>query len=163
MKLDYEFYNRHSVIVAKELLGKKLVFGDLEGVITETEAYRGMDDPASHAYKLTPRSIIMRGDPGYSYVYMIYGMYYLLNVSTEEYGMPGAVLIRGVKLEDRHLDGPGKICKYFGIDKRYNGVNMLIDNKLYIADSNFKPNFTTTSRIGITKATDKLWRFVINL
>jgi len=114
--LGRDFYNRDTSLVAKELLGKGLVklpgnvksrMGDLagkkqvdtilSGIIIETEAYYGKDDPASHAFRgRTARSEIMFGKPGVAYVYLCYGMYFLLNAVTEEAGIPGAVLIRSV-------------------------------------------------------------------
>ena len=98
MKLCDDFYNRSVVEVAQDLLGKTLVFFNFRGVITETEAYRGADDEASHAFKgPTPRSSIMYGPPGYSYVYLIYGLYHCLNIVTEAEGNPAAVLIRGLQ------------------------------------------------------------------
>ena len=158
----FSFYNRHCVEVAKDLLGKSLVFGGLQGIITQTEAYRGEDDEASHAYKgPTPRSLIMFGDPGYSYVYLIYGMYYCLNIVTEEKGLPGAVLIRGLQLPSIHLDGPGKICKYLKITKAHHGVNLTSSNDFYLNDGPTPCAYRSTPRIGIKKAQDKLWRFFI--
>ena len=103
--LDRSFYSRDTSIVARELIGKILVricgptsSGTvLSGIIIETEAYYGTGDPASHAYRgRTPRSEIMFGRAGMSYVYFCYGMYYLLNAVTEELNTPGAVLIRAV-------------------------------------------------------------------
>lgn len=165
--LNIEFYNRNSVIVAKELLGKKLVFENYQGIITETEAYRGNDDEASHAYnKITPRNKIMYGPAGYSYIYMIYGIYYCLNVVTETIDQPSAVLIRGVLLNNGlHLDGPGKLCKHLGLNKAHNGLNLLNNNMLYIEEG-IKTNSSKiliTPRIGIKKALEKPWRFVLTL
>ena len=72
MRLSYDFYKRNVVEVARDLIGKNLVFGNFQGIITETEAYRGSDDEASHAYKgMSNRSAIMFGPPGYLYVYII--------------------------------------------------------------------------------------------
>lgn len=161
-KLDYSFFVRHSVLVAQELIGKTLVFNDFEGIITETEAYRGLDDEASHAHKgASIRSKIMFGPPGVSYVYLIYGMYNCFNIVTEEDGMPSAVLIRGLKLANKHLDGPGKICKTLGINRGHNGISLIESNDFYVRDDNHQLAFETTKRIGISKAQDKLWRFVI--
>lgn len=163
LRLSKEFFNRHSTAVAKDLLGKVLIFNDVKGLITETEAYRGSDDEASHAYLgPTIRSSIMFGDPGYSYVYLIYGMYHCLNIVTEELGKPGAVLIRGLKTHNTHLNGPGKICKYLGITKTHHGINLISNESFYLVDNNVNNiTYKTTPRIGIKKATDKLWRFVI--
>jgi len=104
--LHRSFYARDTSIVARELIGKILVricgprpsHAFLSGIIIETEAYYGTDDPASHAFRgRTPRSEIMFGTAGMSYVYFCYGMYYLLNAVTEELNTPGAVLIRAVQ------------------------------------------------------------------
>lgn len=161
-KLPYDFYNRDVVEVARDLLGKTLVFGNFKGIITETEAYRGTDDEASHAFKgITPRSQIMFGEPGYSYVYHIYGMYYCLNIVTEEKGTPSAVLIRGLNLPHIHLDGPGKLCKYLGITReKHNGINLVSNDFFYLTEGINSVTYEATPRIGIKKATDKPWRFV---
>lgn len=164
--LPREFFNRPTLTVAEELLGKLLVYQSQKGIITETEAYIGLDDPASHAFRgRTPRTDIMFGPAGFSYVYFIYGMYYCLNVTTEHEGFPAAVLIRGVSLLDpipHHLNGPGKLCRHLGITKEHYGVDLVEAADFYIADSSLKPAFTTTPRIGIKVATDRLWRFVVS-
>ena len=160
-KLTQRFFNRHVAEVAKDLLGKILVFNGFKGIITETEAYRGQDDEASHAFKgSTPRSYIMFGEAAYSYVYLIYGMYYCLNIVTEGIGQPSAVLIRGLKLPDIHLNGPGKICKYLGITKEHNAVNLAASRDFYLTEGVNITDYQATPRIGIKKSTDKLWRFV---
>lgn len=162
MKLGYDFYNRHGVEVAKDLLGKKIVFGKFQGIITETEAYRGEDDAASHAYKgITKRSAIMFGLAGHVYVYLIYGMYYCLNIVTEAEGEPSAVLIRGLQLPDIHLDGPGKICRHLGITTAHNGINVITNQEFYLTDGVNIKDYLTTPRIGIRKAVEKPWRFVV--
>lgn len=164
MKLSFDFYHRHVVDVAKDLLGKKLVFGNHEGIITETEAYRGSDDEASHAYRgRTTRSEIMFGAPGYFYVYLIYGMYHCLNIVTEGEGQPSAVLIRGVKLPHVHLDGPGKICRHLGITRQENGINLVESDHFYVTEGVKVEKIIATPRIGIRKATDKLWRFMVGV
>lgn len=161
-KLPVEFYSRHVVDVAKDLLGKRLFFGSFHGIITETEAYRGHDDEASHAFRgITKRSEIMFKNPGHAYVYMIYGMYYCLNIVAEMEGQAAAVLIRGVKLPDLHLDGPGKACRHLGINKEHNGINVIHSDYLYVTDGIEKPNHEVTTRIGIQKAKEKPWRFVM--
>lgn len=162
-KLPYEFYNRHVVDVAKDLLGKTLYAGNIQGIITEVEAYRGADDEASHAFRgPTARASIMFDEPGFSYIYFIYGMYHCLNIVTEEKGSPSAVLIRSLKLPDIHLNGPGKICKYLGLDKSHNGINLVSDNYLYLTKGIEVEKYKTTSRIGIKRALDKQWRFVMD-
>lgn len=164
MRLSDSFYKRNAVEVAKDLIGKNLVFNNYRGIITETEAYRGSDDEASHAYKgVSNRSAIMFGPPGYLYVYMIYGMYYCLNVVTEETGWPSAVLIRGLKLPDIYLSGPGKICRYLGITTSHNGINLADSNNFYLTEGMNIENITITPRIGIKKAIDKPWRFIAKI
>jgi len=162
VKLTYDFYNRHVVEVAKDLLGKKLVWGSFEGIITETEAYRGLDDVASHAaLGMTSRSQIMFGPPGHVYVYLIYGMYHCLNIVTEKPGQPSAVLIRGLKLPDVHLNGPGKICRHLNIDRTHNNLSLVNHDSMYLMEGITNPIYQETARIGIKKAVDKLWRFII--
>jgi DNA-3-methyladenine glycosylase len=162
-RLSQRFYQRHVVEVAKDLLGKTLVFKEFKGIITETEAYRGAEDEASHACRgITSRSEIMFGDPGYSYVYLIYGMYHCLNVVTEKKGQPSAVLIRGLQLPHIHLDGPGKICKYLNITKTHNGIHLISNPDFYLTQGIIPVAYKATPRIGIKKATDKLWRFVMD-
>ncbi|AIK96652.1 DNA-3-methyladenine glycosylase [Candidatus Odyssella acanthamoebae] len=167
MKLDHNFFNRNCAVVAHDLIGKKLVFGEHAGIITETEAYRGADDPASHAHRgITPRSAIMFGPPGKSYVYFIYGMYYCLNIVTEPEGEASAVLIRGLKLLTpplTHLNGPGKLCRHLGITTRHNGIDLLSDPTFYVSEGIQDVDVNITPRIGIKKATEKPWRFVLTL
>lgn len=163
LKLPHEFYNRNVVEVAKDLIGKKLICGEFQGVITETEAYRGYDDQASHAFRgITKRSEVMFGPPGYTYVYLIYGMNYCLNIVTEGIGQAGAVLIRGLKSSSTHLNGPGKACRYLGITNKHNRLNLIQNDYIYLTESIKNPKFLTTPRIGIKKDTEKLWRFIIS-
>lgn len=164
-KLGSSFFCQHTINVAQALLGKTLVFGSYQGIITETEAYRGQDDEASHAFRgMTPRASIMFGRAGLSYVYFIYGKYYCLNIITEPEGEPGGVLIRGIKLINSPLPitGPGKICRVLGITTAHNGLDLTTHDDFYITSSGQK-NFTfqSTPRIGIKKAIDKHWRFVM--
>ncbi|MGQ4832510.1 MAG: DNA-3-methyladenine glycosylase [Candidatus Asgardarchaeia archaeon] len=178
-----QFYNRHTVEVAKDLLGHFLVrkLGDkyLVGKIVEVEAYRGEDDPGSHAYRgITPRTKIMFGEPGHAYVYLIYGMYYCLNVTTEPEGQAGAVLFRAIepikgieimkanrKVNDirKLTSGPARLTLALRIDKSLNGIDMTKDGPLFIAENPNKENFeiVETTRIGIKVGLDKLWRFYI--
>lgn len=160
-RLDLSFYSRNTVEVAQDLLGKTLVFGNFKGIIVETEAYRGLDDEASHASRgPTPRSSIMFGEPGYSYVYLIYGMYNCLNFVTETVGVPGAVLIRGLYLPGLHLNGPGKLCQYLGITRQHNGINLTTSPDFYVTEGIKSLPYKVTPRIGIKKSIDKLWRFI---
>src|SRR6516162_7277393 len=156
------FFERPTLKVARDLLGvnlnRRLPTGEiLTATICEVEAYRE-DDPASHSYKgETERSRVMFGPPGRAYVYFIYGMYYCLNVVTEAVGTGGAVLIRGLLKEG--LDGPGKLCRQWQIDKKFNGVNLLDPaSDLWLSKPQQASNHVVeiTPRIGISKATEKL-------
>jgi len=163
MKLGREFFERPTLSVAKELLGKYIVFNKMAGRITEVEAYIGEDDPACHTSRgMTPRNKVMFGPAGYSYVYFIYGMYHCLNFVTEKEGFPAAVLIRGVKIQncDSPTNGPGKLCKFFGITKQHSGIDLCNDDNFYVEDRGYKiASFKKSPRVGIKVGTDKMWRF----
>ena len=178
------FFSRDTALVARKLLGKILVRNwegkTTSGIIIETEAYYGIGDPASHAFRgVTPRSRLMFGRAGVAYVYLCYGVYWLLNVVTEKKGIPGAVLIRGIKpvegveemkkrrdtIKNKNLtDGPGKITVAMSIDGNNNGTDMTIEQSgLYIInDTGSVKDFSikNTSRIGITNGRDRLLRFI---
>lgn len=165
-KLSRDFFEQNTVEVAQKLLGKIIVFGDFKGVILETEAYRGEDDPASHAHRgPTPRTKVMFEKPGFSYVYLIYGMYHCLNFVSEREGIPGAVLIRSLQLLEPNfplLNGPGKICRHLSITKDHHGLDLTASDSFYVAElENLEPfRYETTPRIGIQKGKEKLWRFI---
>ncbi|MCD6109951.1 DNA-3-methyladenine glycosylase [bacterium] len=161
-KLTRNFFKRPTLEVAEALIGKILVFGNQKAVITETEAYFG-DDPASHgANGKTARNFPMFGLAGHTYIYFIYGMYYCVNITTEKEGYPAAVLIRGIKMLDsgEYFDGPGKLCKALGINKKQNDIDICKSKNLYISDNGMKTKIKKTSRIGIKKNVHKKWRFV---
>jgi DNA-3-methyladenine glycosylase len=175
MRLNTAFYKRPTLKVAQDLLGMFLVkvVKNKQGkvvkeavMITEVEAYIGEEDLACHArFGRTKRTEVMYGHPGVWYVYLIYGMHWLLNVITEEKEKPAAVLIRCAVAEDgANLNGPGKITKYLEIDKRYYGQSAL-KGELYIEDRGVKPKkIKKMPRVGIDYAgeyKDNLWRFVI--
>ena len=162
--------------MAKELLGKFLVrkipstrsgqaAKTIAAMITETEAYCGPSDLASHASRgRTKRTEIMFGPPGYSYVYLIYGIYHCFNIVTERKDYPAAVLIRAVDASG--VNGPGKLCRYFQIDKSFNNENLATSNKLWLEDHGVKikpSQIKRSPRIGVDYAgqyKNKLWRFV---
>lgn len=139
-KLPRAFYDRDTIAVARELLGKYLVRVargvERIGRIVEVEAYLGPHDLAAHSARgLTERTKVMFGPPGHAYVYMIYGMYFCMNVVTEREGHASAVLLRAVEpvtnIEER-TQGPGLLCRAMRIDKRLNGYD-LTGNNFYIA------------------------------
>ncbi|MFB6077329.1 MAG: DNA-3-methyladenine glycosylase, partial [Candidatus Nanohaloarchaea archaeon] len=146
--MERQFFGRPPGTVAPDLLGHDLVHGEMRGRIVETEAYRGADDPASHAANgRTARNAPMFGEPGTAYVYVAYGIHTMLNVVTGEAGEPSAVLIRAVEpgdgvdrmRENRDADdltelcsGPGKLCEAFDISTADNGSDLL-DGDLRIA------------------------------
>jgi DNA-3-methyladenine glycosylase len=140
LKLPRTFYDRDTVAVAQELLGKLLVHiqdGDPKvGRIVEVEAYLGPHDLAAHSSRgLTPRTRVMFGPPGHAYVYFVYGMYYCINAVTEPEGHASAVLLRALEpVANIHgrTQGPGLLCRAMGIDKRLNGHDLLSDD-LFIA------------------------------
>jgi DNA-3-methyladenine glycosylase len=132
-KLPRRFYDRDTIIVARDLLGKLLVrrtaAAERIGRIVEVEAYLGPHDLAAHSARgLTDRTRIMFGPPGHAYVYLIYGMYYCMNVVTEREGHASAVLLRAiepVKAVEGRTQGPGLLCRAMYIDKRLNGHDLL--------------------------------------
>ncbi len=167
-KLDIEFFERPTLLVAKELIGKYLIFKNRKLIITETEAYISENDEACHASRgKTKRTEVMFGKAGCLYVYFIYGMYYCMNVVTEREGFAAAVLIRGaLEITDEYqklFNGPGKLCKALSVDKSYNTLNIIENDEIYFLDSPLKYPILTTPRIGISKAQDKLWRFLANI
>lgn len=124
--IPQKFFTQPALKVARGLLGKYLVrkVGNkiIYAKIIEVEAYSGPKDLASHASKgKTKRNEIMFGEAGYFYVYFVYGMYFMLNVVTGKKGYPAAVLIRGVEVDDKKINGPAKLTKFLKIDKKING------------------------------------------
>jgi DNA-3-methyladenine glycosylase len=131
--LPRSFYDRDTIAVARDLLGKELVHvtpaGERRGRIVEVEAYLGTHDLAAHSSKgLTDRTRIMFGPPGYAYVYLIYGMHHCMNVVTEPAGRGAAVLLRALEPLPPlagPTNGPGLLCRTMGIDRRLNGHDLL--------------------------------------
>ena len=182
--LPRKFYDRPTLLVARELIGARLVRmldgRRLAGLITETEAYIGEKDLASHARAgRTPRTAVMYGAPGHAYVYFTYGNHWMLNVVTEQEGTPGAVLIRAIQplegvevmLERRHgrdTFGPGKLCQALGIDKSLNGADLASkDSGLWIERGVQVPDSAVTlgPRVGLNTTPEpwlsKPWRFLV--
>tara|TARA_B100001105_G_scaffold249417_1_gene236320 strand:+ start:638 stop:1189 length:552 start_codon:yes stop_codon:yes gene_type:complete len=178
--LPKEFYQRDTVIVAKDLLGKKLVrkIGNYEmsGIIIETEAYRHKDDPASHAFrKITDRNKVMFGEVGIAYVYFTYGMHYCFNVVAKKPKIPaGAVLIRGInpekgiiKMEKNRkiknfknlTNGPAKLTQALEITKEHLGIDLTKKSKIYIEDGLYIKKIKKSTRVGIKNGKKMLWNF----
>ena len=166
-KLGSEFYCQDAIIVAEKLLGKILVRSGDDGTetryrITETEAYLGEEDKACHASKgRTPRTEIMYSEGGKVYVYLIYGMYWMLNVVTGPETHPQAVLIRGIN----NIIGSGKVGRELKMNKSFYGEDLLNSDRIWIEDVHEVQNFETAPRIGIDYAGDewknKPWRFIL--
>ena len=160
-KLPRAFYDRDTIIVAKELLGKFLIHNSNGikhvGKIVEVEAYLGPHDLAAHSAKgRTKRTEIMFGPPGHAYVYLIYGMYHCMNVVTEREGHASAVLLRAIEpvenIEGRTC-GPGLLCHAMKIDRRLNAHDLLSDDFFIAApDRVEKFGIVKRPRIGVDYA-----------
>lgn len=185
-KLERCFYERETLEVSKDLLGKYIVHnvadGRTMGKIVEVEAYIGPEDPACHAYKgkCTNRTKVMFGQGGHAYVYLIYGVYYCMNIVTSQESYPEAVLIRAIEpidgLErmkkrrgtDKLLNlcsGPGKLCAAMGISKIQNGIDLCGETLYLLEGERISPEcIVSTPRINIDYAGEGRtypWRFII--
>lgn len=170
------------MIVAKDLLGKKLVrkIGkyEMSGTIIETEAYRHKDDPASHAFrKTTDRNRVMFGEVGIAYVYFTYGMHYCFNIVAKKSKIPaGAVLIRGInpqrgikRMESNRIskklknltNGPAKLTQALEITKHHYGMDLTKKGEIYIEDGLDIKKIKKTTRVGIKNGKEMLWNFKI--
>ena len=182
-KLPRSFYNRNTIEVAAQLLGCQIICNTdgikTGGIIVETEAYRGPDDPACHAFKgHTRRNDVMYGQPGFLYVYFTYGNHFMLNVVTEKKGFPAAVLLRGIEplynieimAKRRGTDeltnissGPGKLAKAFNVTVPDNGTDLTGSYIYILGPPDNKPKIIASPRIGIGIAgSERLWRLYID-
>ena len=180
--LPREFYLENTVSVAKNLLGKKIIrkIGRVEmsGIITETEAYRHKDDPASHAFRnITERNKVMFGEVGIAYVYFTYGMHYCFNVVSKKMKTPaGAVLIRGIipkkgikkMQENRNIEnlknltnGPAKLTQALEITKEHYGIDLTKKTEIYIEEGLEVNKIKKSTRVGIKNGKEMLWNFQI--
>ena len=162
VRLPYEFYHRNCPEVARDLVGKLLVCRGQSLRITETECYCGEEDTACHAHKgRTKRTEVMYRSAGTVYVYLCYGMHWMLNIVTGEMDHPEAVLIRAC-LE---APGPGKLTKALGITGEDNRSSVVTSQEFWIADDGLSCEVETDKRVGIGYASqedqDRLWRFKI--
>lgn len=161
--LPYEFYHRHALEVAPDLVGKLLIHGDAALRICETEAYCGTADTACHAHKgRTRRTEVLYADAGTVYVYLCYGMHWLMNVITGDKDDPQGVLIRACV----DAMGPGKLTKALNITGIQNQTSILSSEGVWIADDGFACSLRTDKRVGIGYATqedqDRPWRFILD-
>lgn len=165
-RLEYDFFHREKLIVARELAGKivarRLPNGEIIRVrITETEAYGGEEDKACHASKgRTPRTELLYGRAGIIYVYLCYGIHWLMNIITGDEGTPQGVLLRA----GENLNGPAKLTKAIGVDKHFNGLSIIDNKEIWIEDDGEVFEITTAPRVGIDYAGEewknKPWRFI---
>jgi DNA-3-methyladenine glycosylase len=164
-RCDEIFFARDVLEVAPDLLSCYLVGGGKDGLkryrIIEVEAYRGEEDLACHASKgKTSRTEVMYYQGGYLYIYLIYGVYWMMNIVTGREDEPQAALIRGIE----GFSGPGRVTRHLGIDKGFNGENLLISDRIWIEKGSVANPYKPTPRIGIDYAGEpwksKLWRFV---
>lgn len=160
--LEPDFFRRDTLAVAKELLGKFLVKNEKRGetlcfLITEVEAYDGPEDKASHASRgRTPRTEVMFWEGGYFYIYLVYGMHFMLNIVTGDRDYPAAILIRGT----REVSGPGRLTKKLGVDKSWDRNRVHPDSGLWVEDRGVKfksSEITTALRVGVDYA-DEIWK-----
>ena len=172
--LSRVYFKRPTLQVARSLLGKFLVRENGAGVmaarIIEVEAYVGPEDRASHASRgRTPRTDVMFGPAGRAYVYLIYGMYHCFNIVTEEEGYPAAILVRAVELEGELIDGPGRVCRRFEIDRTLNRLDLTHGRELWVEDRGDRIPSRAIGRyprIGVDYAGEwaaKPWRFRLEL
>ncbi len=174
-RLTRNFFQRDTLTVAQQLLGKILVVGPCSGRINEVEAYIGQNDPACHARPgKTERNKVMFGPAGHLYVYFTYGMHYCANIVTEDEGYPAAILLRSMEpltglelMRERRgggkalANGPAKLCQAMGMTKAsHNGLDLCSGDGNFVADDGTPPPlFQTGPRIGIRVGLDKPWRF----
>ena len=165
MRQKKDFYINSAIELAPKLLGKLLCRKINQQIIKlriiETEAYYGESDTACHAHKgRTNRTEVMYEEGGIAYVYLCYGVHYLLNVVTGSKNFPEAVLIRSIE----GFNGPGRTTQHLKIDKSLNNLDLVHSNEIWIEDDGEKPRYKADKRVGIDYATkvyrDKKWRFV---
>ena len=167
-RLEESFFYKDALELAPALVGKLLVRkqeGQVRKLrITETEAYRGEEDSACHARAgKTGRTAVMYGPGGRAYIYMIYGLHFLLNVVSGKEGEPQAVLIRCAQGHP----GPARLTKALEIGKELNGEELFKSNRLWLEDDGYIPRLKTAPRVGIDYAAEPFrsipWRFINDL
>lgn len=177
--LSRSFFNRPTLTVAQELLGAFLIretnTGWISARIVDVEAYIGQNDKACHASKgRTKRTEVMFGPAGVTYIYLVYGMHHCLNLVTERIDFPAAVLIRGIEVPlqecsdvKTRIDGPGRTCKFLGLDRTFNNLDTTQGRGLWIEPRSQKIDtrqILALPRVGVDYAgkwAHKLWRFCL--
>ncbi len=164
--LNEEFFHRDALEVAPDLVGKIIARRLDDGIIireriSETEIYRGEEDKGCHASKgRTKRTELLYGESGVIYVYLCYGVHWLMNVITGEKDQPQGVLFRCGEIRS----GPGKLTKYLQIDGSFNGESFCGNSRIWIEDDGFRPKLKTAPRVGIDYAGEywknKEWRYI---
>ena len=162
-RLNYDFFHRHALEVAPELVGKLLIHNGQALRISETEAYCGESDTACHASRgRTKRTEVLYADAGTIYVYLCYGMHWLMNVITGDVDDPQGVLIRACV----DAPGPGRLTKRLGITGVQNRASIVDSEELWIGDDGFRCGIRTDTRVGIGYASEadqaKQWRFIMD-
>lgn len=163
-RLRYDFYHRPCLEVARDLVGKVLVHQGKQLRISETEAYCGESDTACHASRgRTKRNEVLYADAGTVYVYLCYGIHWLLNVITGDVDDPQGVLIRACV----DAQGPGKLTKALGITGQQNRDNAVTSADIWIGDDGFRCAVETDKRVGLGYASqedqDRMWRFKMKM
>jgi DNA-3-methyladenine glycosylase len=175
MRLPHEFFARSVHEVAPDLIGVTLLVDGVGGTIVEVEAY-DQEDPAAHGFRgKTARNAVMFGPPGHAYVYRSYGIHWCLNFVCEPEEVASAVLIRALEpvrgldemrrrrgLDDERLlcAGPGRLCQALGITRDHDGLP-LDEPPFELLSRTEEPEIATGPRIGITRAVDRPWRYVL--
>ena len=180
MRLNRDAFNRPTLQVACDLLGKFIVRSDrgrrLSAMITEVEAYRGPQDRACHTYggRRTPRVEPLYGEGGTVYVYLVYGMHWLLNFSTAGAERPEGVLVRAILADaggaHRHVVGPGRVSRYLKVDKRLDGTDATTSTRMWLEDRGIDVpagRIRRGPRVGVDYAgpywAARPWRFWIDI
>ena len=167
LRISRDFYIRDVLEVAPDIIGKNLIIRLKDNSfaryqVTDVEAYRGHEDKACHASKgKTTRTEVMFREGGHLYVYLIYGMYWMLNIVTATEGNPQAVLIRGFA----SISGPGRVSKTLAIDRSYYGEDLVTSGRIWLEDKGDFPEYKTGPRIGIDYAGEywksRPWRYFL--
>jgi DNA-3-methyladenine glycosylase len=175
--LPCSFFERDPLVCARELIGTELVWGKCSGIIIETEAYLSLNDEASHTFtRPSTRAFVERNDAGAIYIYMNYGVHWMLNVLVKGGERTGLILIRaieprrgltmmrarrGVEELRRLCSGPGKLAQALDITKRHHELSICSGLRHYLLPRNEEVRVIADPRIGISRSKDFPWRFTL--